>query len=160
VTGCGNLLLNVGPMSSGLLRPEELAVLERFGPWMETYGESLYATAGGPYINGTWGGSTIKGDALYLHVFEWTLGRLTLPALPRKVLECEALGGESVSVLQADDGLVLARLGERSTDLHCIVKLTLEAGDPIPLIAVDGDVEGMLAQEQHLGLEDPMGAQK
>ncbi|MFT5239479.1 MAG: alpha-L-fucosidase [Kiritimatiellia bacterium] len=160
VTGCGNLLLNVGPMSSGLLRPEELAVLERFGPWMETYGESLYATAGGPYINGTWGGSTIKGDALYLHVFEWTLGRLTLPALPRKVLECEALGGESVSVLQADDGLVLARLGERSTDLHCIIKLTLDAGDPIPLIAVDGDVEGMLAQEQHLGLEDPMGAQK
>jgi alpha-L-fucosidase len=137
VTGCGNLLINVGPMASGRLRAEELANLEAFGPWRQTYGETIYGTRGGPYINGTWGGSAMKGDNLYLHVFEWgDNGTLTLPPLPRKVLACRGLGGEDIGCAQTGEHLLLKRTGSKTTGVHSVVKLTLEAGEAIPLIAV------------------------
>jgi len=141
VSGCGNLLLNAGPMASGALRPEEMGILEAFGPWMDTYGESIYGTQGGPNIGGQWGGATIVGDALYLHILNWVEGALTLPALPRKVLACAELGGDTVTCTQSADRLVLKLDGAKTTDLHSVVKLTLEPGGPIPVIAVESDVE-------------------
>jgi alpha-L-fucosidase len=108
---------------------------------MDTYGESIYGTQGGPYINGQWGGATIVGDALYLHIFHWQEGALTLPALPRKVLSCVELGGETVTCTQSADRLVLELDGEKATDLHSVVKLTLAPGEPIPVIAVESDGE-------------------
>jgi len=136
VTGCGNLLLNVGPMSSGELRPEEMENLKKFKPWMATYGESIYGTEGGPYISGQWGGSCTKGDILYLHVFQWDKGTLKLPALPRKVLQCEELGGESVACSQARNSLMLRITGGKKRNLHSVVKLTLEPGADIALIQI------------------------
>ncbi|MDF7827059.1 alpha-L-fucosidase, partial [Pontiellaceae bacterium B12227] len=107
VTGCGNMLLNVGPMADGALRPSELDNLRQFKPWIATYGESIYGTEGGPYISGQWGGSCTKGNVLYLHVFEWKNGELKLPLLSRKVLRCEELGGEAVTCNQSDSGLLI-----------------------------------------------------
>jgi len=164
VTGGGNMLLNIGPMPSGNVRPEELENLKSLEAWMETYGESIHGTRAGPYISGQWGGACHKGDVVYLHVFEWVDGQLSLPALQRKVLGCEALGGESVSFTQTADTLTL-RLREskirslRSTvkqaerSLHRVIKLTLEPGEPMALIPVEGHV----AKKQHDSLVNPMG---
>jgi alpha-L-fucosidase len=137
VSGCGNLLLNAGPMASGALRPEERGILEAFGPWIDVYGESIYGTCGGPYVGGQWGGATTKGHALYVHVFDWVEGALALPALPRKVLSWVELGGEMVTCTQSEERLVLRLEGSKTTDVHSVIKLTLEPGDPIPLIAVE-----------------------
>ena len=157
VTGCGNLLMNVGPMANGCLRPEELANLQAFGPWMKIYGESIYGTQGGPYINGEWGGCTSKGNTLYLHIFKWNDGGLKLPALPRKMLSCRELGGESVSCIQTADLLVLKLDGDRTTELHSVVKIDLEAGEPIPLMPVGRCLTEVLSRKQHSALENPMG---
>jgi alpha-L-fucosidase len=154
VSGRGNLLLNAGPMSTGQLRPEEMGLLKAFGPWMQTFGEGLYETQGGPYINGEWGGATIRGNDLYLHVFEWQSGALALPPLPREVLACRELGGEDVSCRQDGNGLSLTLNGEKTRDTHSIVKLSLAEGAEVPLIPTD--VESM-ACEQVAALEDPMG---
>jgi len=144
VTGCGNLLLNAGPMASGALRPEERGILEAFGPWMDTFGESIYETRGGPYINGQWGGATIRGNDLYLHVFDWKDGSLQLPPLPRAVRACEELGGEAVTLRQDNHGLALALSHGKTRDTHSVVKLALDPGGEIPLIAVGGGVEDAL----------------
>ena len=158
VTGCGNLLLNIGPMATGEIRPEELANLRAFAPWMKTYGESLYGTSGGPYINGKWGGATIRGDEMYLHVFEWRMGELALPPLPRQVLACRELDGEPVSCNQTHDRLVLKLNGPKNGGVHSVIKLTLAPGGLIPLIAVDGTIAASSARLQHAAMEDPMGA--
>ena len=157
VSGCGNLLINVGPMSTGAIRPEELINLKAFGPWMDKYGESIYNCVGGPYVNGEWGGATINGDALYLHLFQWGDGELKLPALPRKVLSCRELGGEKVTCTQDADHLVVKLDGHKQIYLHSVVKLTLEPGDDIALIAVEGDLSDIEDCAQHEALEDPMG---
>lgn len=137
VTGDGNLLLNAGPMANGALRPEELGVLQAFGPWMDTFGESLYGTRGGPYINGQWGGATIRGNDMYLHIFDWEDGALRLPRLPRPVRACEELGSEAVTFHQDNDGLTLTLTEGKSRDTHSVVKLALGPGGTIPLIPVD-----------------------
>jgi alpha-L-fucosidase len=153
VTGCGNMLLNVGPMSTGALRPGELENLQKFKPWIKTFGESVYGTEGGPYISGQWGGSCMKGNTLYLHVFEWTDGKLELPALPRKVLQCEELGGEKVTCSQRAGSMILKLDKGKKRGLHSVIKLKLEEGPAIPLIEVNQKAN----KKQHGALEDPMG---
>lgn len=157
VTGCGNLLINVGPMPNGQMRPEALANLRRFQSWMKDFGESIYNTNGGPYINGEWGGATINGNNLYIHVFEWENGALKLPPLPRKVLSCEGLGAELISCEQTADKLVLKLSGNKNTDVHSVAKLVLEPGEDIPFIPVEMDLAAIQAKGQHGALEDPMG---
>lgn len=156
VTGCGNLLLNIGPMANGRLRPEELENLQLFAPWIEIYGESIYNTKGGPYINGEWGGATICGNDLYLHVFQWTEGQLNLPPLPRTVMSCMELGGEDVTCEQLERGLVLTLNSAKKSGVHSVVKLQLEPGSPVPFIAVDGSLAEELGRTQYAALENPM----
>ena len=124
-------------MSTGALRPEELENLQKFKPWIETYGESIYGTDGGPYISGQWGGSCMKGNTLYLHVFEWTNNKLVLPAFARKVLHCEEPGGEKVIFSQNKQSLTLELKKGKARSLHSVVKLKLEDGPAIPLIEVN-----------------------
>jgi alpha-L-fucosidase len=155
VTGCGNLLLNAGPMPSGLLRPEELGILEEFGSWMDTFGESIYGTRGGPYVNGQWGGTTMRDSELYVHVFEWSGGALRLPPLPREILTCVELGGEAVTSQQTGEALVLTLGHAKSRPTHSVVKLSLAPGDEIPLIDVDEN--RLAAPDQPPPLADPMG---
>jgi len=153
VSGCGNMLLNVGPMSNGSLRPSELENLKKFKPWMETYGESIYGTEGGPYISGQWGGSCTKGNTIYLHVFQWQDGTLQLPPLPRKVLQCEELGGEKVGFTQSGSELLITLENGKTRSLHSVVKLTLADGPDVSLI----QVEGAMLKKQYGTLVNQMG---
>ena len=77
-------------------------------------------------------------NALYLHIFQWSENSLNLPALPRKVLACEELGGEPVGFEQTAGGLVLNINGGKERILHSVVKLTLADGPEIALIEVEG----------------------
>jgi alpha-L-fucosidase len=126
VTGDGNLLLNVGPMPNGEIEPRQIAVLKEIGWWLKKYGESVYATRGGPFRNGEWGGSTRKGNVVYLHVFKWKDGRLTLPPLEAKITKSIVLSGGSVEVTQTADGIVVAMAGVKEDRRSTIVKLELD----------------------------------
>ena len=81
--GDGNMLLNVGPMPTGEIAPEQANLLKEMGAWLAKYGESIYGTRGGPFKPGDYGVSTRKGNTIYLHIGEWTDDVLTLPAIPR-----------------------------------------------------------------------------
>lgn len=87
----GNYLLNVGPTGEGVIPEASIERLREVGDWMKVNGETIYATAAGPFKRQlTWGRCTTKSDGknttLYLHVFEWPAnGKLLLPGLKNRV---------------------------------------------------------------------------
>jgi len=65
----GNVLLDVGPMGNGKFAAEDVSVLEGIGRWMKVNGEAIYGAERTPLPVQPWGTSALKGDALYLFVF-------------------------------------------------------------------------------------------
>ena len=66
----GNYLLNIGPMADGTIPAPSVAVLEQVGEWMRKNGESIYGTIACPVGQFPWGRCTVKGERVYLHVFQ------------------------------------------------------------------------------------------
>jgi alpha-L-fucosidase len=67
----GNYLLDVGPTAAGRFPQEAVDIFERVGEWLRLNGESIYGTSASPFIELPWGRCTVKGEKLYLHVFDW-----------------------------------------------------------------------------------------
>ncbi len=94
VTGDGNLLLNVGPMPTGEIVPEQVEVLQKMGVWLKKHGRSIYGTRGGPFANGAWGGSTRRDNKIWLHVLHWSGDdTLRLPPLQDAIQSALTLEG-------------------------------------------------------------------
>ena len=76
----GNLLMNVGPTSEGLIPGPSIERLREIGKWMKPNGEAIYGTRASPFSKApAWGRVTRKPGKLYLHVFDWPKdGRLVL----------------------------------------------------------------------------------
>ncbi|MCD6202239.1 MAG: alpha-L-fucosidase [Bacteroidales bacterium] len=78
----GNFLLNVGPTSEGLIPQASIDRLKYIGTWMKKNGEAVYGTTASPFPWLPWGRATLKGDKLYLHVYDWPRdGSLKVPLL-------------------------------------------------------------------------------
>ncbi|MCK4920939.1 MAG: alpha-L-fucosidase [Bacteroidales bacterium] len=67
----GNLLMNVGPMGTGEIAPIDVGILKGIGDWLKVNGEAIYGTERTILPVNAWGESTIKGNTLFLHVFQW-----------------------------------------------------------------------------------------
>jgi alpha-L-fucosidase len=146
-TGGGNLLLNVGPMPDGRIEPRQAEVLRQVGKWMKQYGETIYATQGGPFRNGRWGGATFKGDTLYLHALSAAEDNSRLPALKGNLVSARNLTGGPVKATTDKDGrinVVIPKDGRTRPDT--IIALTLDR----PVERVNGEVE--MANSATLGL--------
>lgn len=126
VSGDGNLLLNVGPLPSGEIAADQQEVLRRIGRWLSRYGESVYATRGGPFRNGEWGGATSRERTIYLHVQKWDGDRLSLPPLKAHVRHADALTGGSPAVEQNADGLTVVLPRDRHDPIDTVIKLELD----------------------------------
>jgi alpha-L-fucosidase len=134
--GDGNMLLNVGPMPTGEIAPEQANLLKEMGTWLAKYGESIYGTRGGPFKPGDYGVSTRKGNTIYLHICEWTDDVLTLPAIPLKVLGSRVLSGGQADVRQTAAGLQICVPESDRQPIDTIVALELD-GAACDLLAVD-----------------------
>ncbi len=134
--GDGNILLNVGPMPTGEIAPEQANLLREMGAWLAQYGESIYGTRGGPFKPGDYGVSTRKGNTIYLHICQWTSDLLTLPAIPAKVLRSHVLSGGAVEVRQTAAGLQVSVPARDRQPTDTIVALELDAA-ACDLSAVD-----------------------
>lgn len=78
----GNLLLNISPTSNGAVPPEEAERLRAMGAWLKVNGEAIYQTQASPCGELPFGTCTVKGDRLYLHVYDLPATRqLALPKL-------------------------------------------------------------------------------
>jgi len=125
-TGGGNLLLNFGPRPDGAFAEGEAKVARAMGAWLKKYGEAVYGTRGGPYRNGTWGGTCHKGSKLYLHVSEWPVEGLGFDPLPNKVLAARTLSGAPVTFKQSADELAVEVAQKDRDKPVTVIELTLD----------------------------------
>ena len=79
----GNLILNVGPMGNGAFPPQALATLQQIGDWMAVNSESIYGCGKAGLEKPDCGRFTRRGNTLYLHVYENSIGPLPVPQLQK-----------------------------------------------------------------------------
>lgn len=131
VTGGGNLLLNIGPMPTGEIEGRQIGLLKRVGDWIKPRAEAIYGTRGGPWENGKWGGSTHRGNRVYVFAKPWEGDKLRLYPLPGKVTAARnVIGGEAVAFRQTEKGIDLTLAADRRDPFFTVIELTLDA--PVP----------------------------
>jgi alpha-L-fucosidase len=82
----GNYLLNIGPKGDGSIPQPSIDILTKVGAWVRQNGESIYGASASPFPELPWGRCTVKGEKLYLHVFNPPDdGVLKLPGLRNEV---------------------------------------------------------------------------
>ena len=82
----GNYLLNIGPTGEGLIPQASIDILNKVGEWMKKNGESIYGTTSSPFRELLFGKCTVKGEKIFLHVFNWPSdGSLELNGLKNDV---------------------------------------------------------------------------
>ena len=139
--GDGNMLLNVGPMPTGEIPPDQADRLKEIGAWLAKYGESIYGTRGGPFKPGDYGVSTRKAKTIYLHIRDWDEGTVTFPALAPKVVGNRVLGGGTAKVRQTANGIEVAVAERDRSQFDTIVALELDSdANRIPAVSVPGAV--------------------
>lgn len=145
-TGGGNLLLNFGPDQFGEFRPEEVAIAKGMGAWLQKYGDAIYATRGGPYTNGGWGGATHRGNEVYVFARDLGQNTLRLAALPQKITSASLfLGGTAVPFRQSEAGVELELTRDQRDTPFTVVRLVLD--QPVP--------EGQLVGAVRSRFDDP-----
>ena len=93
----GNLLLNVGPDARGNIPPQSLEILRQIGAWMKDNSPSIYGCGKAGMAKPDTGRITRKGNKLYYHLFENTIGPMPLAGLKREQIDhvrMLATGGE------------------------------------------------------------------
>jgi alpha-L-fucosidase len=128
----GNYLLNVGATGEGTFPQPAVDILEKVGAWVGLNGESIYDTSASPFGELPWGRCTVKGEKLYLHVFEWPQdGVLSLVGLKNEVKKAYLLLDSSRALeFSRDGGRVLVRLPGKAMDEDDTVVVLEIAGKP------------------------------
>ncbi|MBN2814397.1 MAG: alpha-L-fucosidase [Bacteroidales bacterium] len=156
VGGDGNLLLNVGPMPTGVIEYRQADTLKAVGDWLRKYGESIYANEGGPYKPAAWGASTYKDNIVYLHILSWDDAPEYFPSLGKKVQKVELLTGGIIEVQESQKGLKFLMEEKYRQKPSTIIKITLNGPaveiDPIliPTKSIARNAEVTASINQHM----------
>lgn len=127
ITGGGNLLLNIGPMPTGEIEPRQVALIKQVGDWVKPNAEAIYGTRGGPFANGNWGGSSHRGNMVYVFVREWKDGTISLGPLQQKITAAKLLrDGSEVVFKQSEQGVDLSLPVEKRDQFYTVLALTLD----------------------------------
>ncbi|NLX97247.1 MAG: alpha-L-fucosidase [Rhodopirellula sp.] len=138
--GDGNLLFNVGPMPTGEIELRQVERLNEMGEWLAKYGESIYATRGGPFQPAKHIASTRKDNKIFVHILAWPEETLKLPALPARIVKSVTLAGGQATVKQTADGIEIAVPKSDRHPIDTIVVLELDKPAiqiaPIPVASI------------------------
>ena len=85
VSKSGNMLLNVGPDATGRIPEQSLKILGEIGHWMKQNGESIYGCGQAELSKPEWGYYTQRGNKLYAHIFEPSIGPIAFEELQGQV---------------------------------------------------------------------------
>lgn len=91
----GNFLLNVGPQPDGTIQPEFRERLLAIGKWLDTNGDSIYGTIYGPLQGIENIRLTAKNGEIFVHIFNWRGGSITLNGLEAKIAAAELLANHA-----------------------------------------------------------------
>lgn len=92
----GNFLLASSILTDGSFDRRLMKEFETLGKWLSKYGESIYETRGGPFMPSAYYASSCRDNTVYVHIFRMNDGRVMLPALGKKIIGIERLGGGKV----------------------------------------------------------------
>lgn len=145
----GNYLLNIGPMANGLIPDASIERLQQIGDWMAVNREAIYGTRASPFRQLPFKGRcTVKGNRLFLHVFEAPAdGRLVLPGLSTAVKSAALLAqpGTPVAAMRSEADVVLSWPAGLAVDPHAsVIAVELESApvvDTLPRQREDGSIE-------------------
>jgi alpha-L-fucosidase len=139
--GNGNMLLSWGPKWEGAFDPAQITRLEEVGAWLKQYGYTIYNTKGGPWYPEKWGGSTFRGNKVFLHITGNTGSELLLPPVAGKILHANCLTGGEIRFSQNNQG-VKVNLEKADLDqLSVIIEFTFEK-------EISGMVDRVVCQSQ------------
>jgi alpha-L-fucosidase len=124
--GDGNLLFNVGPMPTGEIEARQVERLKEMGAWLAKYGETIYATRGGPFKPAKHVVTTREDSRVFVHILAWPEETLKLPALPAKIVKSSVLTGGRATVKQSDSVMEIHVPQSDRQDLDTIVVLELD----------------------------------
>ena len=121
-----NLLMNIGPQPDGELPEVAVQRLAEMGEWMKVYGETIYGTRGGCVAPHPWGGTTQKGNKLYVHILDLQDKALFLPIVDKKVKKARYfVDGTPVKFQKNNEGYTLL-LNVVPTDIDTVIELELD----------------------------------
>ncbi len=83
----GNLLLNVGPDARGNIPPQSMEILRQIGAWMKENSQSIHGCGKSGLEKPDTGRITRKGNKLYYHLFENTVGPMPLLGIQEEQVE-------------------------------------------------------------------------
>jgi len=97
----GNYMLNIGPRGNGEVPEMAAKGLLRAGKWLAHSGETIYGAEGSPWGRAqSWGDITVKGNKLYLHIFDWPENdQIHLSGLRNDITSARILTSEKPSFL-------------------------------------------------------------
>ena len=156
--GEGNLLLNIGPMPDGRVRPEELERLTAIGKWLKLYGEAVYGSqrcaligASQPGVvdlnlQGPW---TRHGNTGYWCCFRWPGSIATAVRVGTRPVRVTLLGSDREYPFHwnaTGNRLVISGLPSLPPDELCsVIKVEFSAE---PELASEPDLSAWLARVQ------------
>jgi len=138
----GNFNLSIGPMPTGEIEPGQVERLKEIGNWLNQYGQSIYATCGGPFKPGLWGASTYKDNIIYLHILSWQDFPPLLPQISKKIISSEVLTGGTTDIKQDKNGIAVGVPKQYQNDIDTIIKLVLDgsANQITPVVVPSGSL--------------------
>ena len=132
----GNTLLNIGPTGDGTIDENATRILKGIGKWMEVNGESIHGTSRTPLERQAWGDSTVKGNTLYMHVFQWpTDGKLIVGNLRGEVTRAHLLADKE------ERALTTRRINNRDIEVE-VPATAPDATDTVVVLVMKNAVQG------------------
>jgi len=123
----GNLLLNVGPTSQGVIPAQSVSRLREMGDWVRANGESIYGTSASPYGLPAWGRYTARPSQgkVYAHVFDWPKnGKLVLTGMTAKPNTVYLLADRKpLTVEQGEGGWVVSLPKVRASAIDAVLEV-------------------------------------
>ena len=95
----GNMIVNVSPTAKGEIPKWQLQILEEVGEWMHENSDSIYGCGMSEFEKPEWGRYTQKGNKLYAHVMEESIGAIALPGVKGRVKKARRLSDGSEMLL-------------------------------------------------------------
>lgn len=119
-----NLLLNIGPQPDGTLPETALSRLSDIGQWLSANGDAIYGTESGGYADGEKVVTTRKGDRLFIHVIDETVGSLNIP-IEGKVKSVVSFTGQTPLDYKFRDGHLTMEVIVPANTPDYIIEVTL-----------------------------------
>lgn len=148
----GNLLMNIGPKGDGAFDVRDVEILSGIGDWMKKNDESIHGTTSSSLPLQSWGVSTLRGNKLYLHVFEYPAdGKLYIGGIKSTFGKVYFLDGvkKSLQATRLSEKDVVINLPKVAPDsINTVIVMELKGkiqADSIRYVAANSKLTRLLA---------------